>query len=280
MSESTRTDVVFIHGAWVGPTCWNSFRTHFDRRGLRSIAPSWPFDDRPVEQLRASPDPALARVGVKEIVDHYEAIIRTLPNKPLLVGHSFGGLFVQMLLDRGLGAGGVAIDSAPPRGVMPTPTAVRAGAGVLFSWLGWRRVLRISPESFAWGFTHNLDAAGQRSAFEEHVIPTPGRPFFQAAFAPLISATKVRFDNADRAPLFMIAGEKDRTVPAAMNRDNVARYQQHARVKDKTDYREFAGRSHWIIAEPGWEEVADAAIDWATQRGIVATQPRGDQPRA
>lgn len=276
MSQSERPDVVFIHGAWVGPSCWDSFRAHFEQRGLRSIAPSWPFDDRPVAELRAEPNPALASVGVTEIVDHYEKIIRALPNKPLLVGHSFGGLFVQMLLDRGLGSGGVAIDSAPPRGVMPTPTAVRAGAGVLFSWMGWRRVLRISPESFAWGFTHNLDAAAQRRAFEEHVIPTPGRPFFQAAFAPFISATKVRYDNAERAPLLLVAGERDRTVPAAMNRANFARYQQSAAVKAKTDLREFKGRSHWIIAEPGWEEVAEASVDWARGRGLVSTSRADD----
>ncbi len=272
MSVSSNVDVVFIHGAWVGPSCWNNFRQHFERRGLRSIAPSWPFDDRPLEALRAAPDAALARVGVQEIVDHYEQIIRALPNKPLLVGHSFGGLFVQMLLDRGLGVGGVAIDSAPPRGVMPTPAAVRAGAGVLFSWLGWRRVLRISRESFAWGFTHNLTAAEQASAYDEHVIPTPGRPFFQAAFAPFISATKVRYDNADRTPLLLVAGERDRTVPAAMNEANFAQYCKHPAVRAKTELRTFAKRSHWIIAEPGWDEVAEACVDWAKSRALLATE--------
>ncbi len=278
---SERVDVVFLHGAWVGPSCWSSFQRYFEARGLRSIAPAWPFDDRPVEQLRASPEPALATVGVDEIVEHYARIVRALPNRPLLVGHSFGGLFVQRLLDLGLGSGGVAIDSAPPRGVMPTPTAVRAGAGVLLSWLGWRRVLRISRESFAWGFTHELDAAARERAYEEHVIPTPGRPFFQAAFAPLISATAVRYDNASRPPLLLLAGEKDRTVPAAMNRANFARYRRYPALRDKTDFRELAGRSHWIIAEPGWEEVAQISIDWARGRGLVAPSSlvAADAPR-
>jgi pimeloyl-ACP methyl ester carboxylesterase len=280
MNDGAHPDVVFLHGAWVGPSCWSSFRRHFAARGLRTIAPAWPYDDRPVEALRATPDPALAGLGVKEIVDHYESILRALPNKPLLVGHSFGGLFVQMLLDRGLGSGGVAIDSAPPRGVMPTPMAVRAGAGVLFSWRGWKRVLRISPESFAWGFTHDLDAAAQARAYEEHVIPTPGRPFFQAAFAPFLSSTAVRFDDATRAPLLLVAGERDRTVPAAMNRANFAKYQRHAAVRDKTDFREFAGRSHWIIAEPGWEEVADAAIAWARGRDFLPSSAESAPSRA
>lgn len=279
MSENQRVDVVFIHGAWVGPSCWRSFRGHFEREGLSSIAPSWPFDDRPTPELRAAPDPALARVGVGEIVDHYEKIIRALPNKPLLVGHSFGGLFVQILLDRGLGSGGVAIDSAPPRGVMPTPSAVRANADVLFSWRGWRRVLRVSPEAFAWAFTHNLTQAQRAEAYEEHVIPTPGRPFFQAAFAPFLSATRVRYDNAERAPLLLVAGESDRTVPAAMNRANFAKYVAHQPLRERTDLRAFAKRSHWIIAEPGWEEVADSALEWARSRALLprsnAAPPRG-----
>lgn len=266
---SQHIDVVFVHGAWVGPSCWNPFRQHFERQGLRTIAPAWPFDDRPVSELRAAPDPALASVGVGEIVAHYEQILRALPNKPLLVGHSFGGLFVQLLLDRGLGAAGIAIDSAPPKGVFPTPSAVKANASVLFSWRGWKRVLFNHPKEFAWGFTHNLDPAAQARAFEEHVIPTPGRPFFQAAFAPFLDVTKVRFDNADRAPLLLVAGEKDRTVPAAMSRSNFARYAKHPAVKDKTDFREFRGRSHWIIAEPGWEEVAEFGLDWARRRGAL-----------
>ena len=269
---SEHVDVVFVHGAWVGPSCWSSFRQPFDQRGLRTIAPAWPFDDRPVDELRRSPDPALASVGIAEIVAHYEKIIRALPNKPLLVGHSFGGLFVQLLLDRGLGAAGVAIDSAPPKGVFATPSAVRANASVLLSWRGWRRVLFNSPEGFAWGFTHNLDPAAQRRAYDEHVIPTPGRPFFQAAFAPLLDVSRVRFDNAERAPLLLIAGERDRTLPPAMNRSNFARYAKHPAVKAKTDFREFAGRSHWIIAEPGWDEVAEFSLDWARQRGALAAR--------
>jgi alpha-beta hydrolase superfamily lysophospholipase len=271
MSEPESPAVVFIHGAWVGPSCWGPFRRYFDERGLTSIAPAWPFDERPVEQLRAAPDEALAGVGVEEIVAHYAKRIAALARPPLLVGHSFGGLFVQMLLDRGLGAGGIAIDSAPPRGVMPTPTAVRAGAGVLFAWRGWKRVLRITPEAFAWGFTHHLDAAAQARAYEEHVIPTPGRPFFQAAFAPFITATRVRYEHAARAPLLLVGGAADRTVPAAMNRANYQRYAAHAAAKARTDYREFAGRSHWIIAEPGWEEVADACVQWARARQCLPT---------
>lgn len=270
MSDESSPDVVFVHGAWVGPRCWDSFKGLYEKKGLSCLAPSWPLDDRPYEALRSAPAPELARVGVQEVVAHYESILRPMKRQPLLVGHSFGGLFVQMLLDRGLGSAGVAIDSAPPKGVMATPTAVRAGLGVLLSFFGWRRVLEISRAAFSWGFVHELSAPEQAKAFDEHVIPTPGRPFFQAAFAPLSSVTKVRYDNADRAPLLLVAGERDRTVPAAMNRANFAHYQKHTGARDKTAFKEFSKRSHWIIAEPGWEEVAEHSLDWARSVGAAS----------
>lgn len=140
------SDVIFVHGAWVGPRCWDRMRSAFEKEGLRCDAPSWPHDDRPYDALRAAPDPALATIGLEEITDDYAAAIRACERPPLLVGHSFGGLIVQKLLERGLGSAGVAIDSAPPRGILPTPSAVRASLPVLLSWRGWRRVLRIIAE--------------------------------------------------------------------------------------------------------------------------------------
>src|SRR5690242_15344221 len=117
-----RRTVVFVHGAWVTPGCFDRFGMRFEARGHPCLAPAWPYDDRPVEELRADPAPELAHQGVTEIVDHYDRIVRAQPEPPILVGHSFGGLFVQMLLDRGLGAAGVALDPAPPRGVLAGPT--------------------------------------------------------------------------------------------------------------------------------------------------------------
>ena len=124
--------IVLVHGAWVTPLCWENFSGYFESRGYTCLAPAWPYKDRSVDELRRSPDPNLGRLGLIEIVDHYDRIIRGLDAPPILIGHSYGGLFVQMLLDRGLGAAGVAIDSAPPQGVLPfSPTVIRANFGVL-----------------------------------------------------------------------------------------------------------------------------------------------------
>jgi pimeloyl-ACP methyl ester carboxylesterase len=251
--------IVFIHGAWVGPSSWDLFAARYASRGVSCVAPPWPHDDRPVDQLRASPDERLAGIGVGELVEHYAAIVAAEQAPPVIVGHSFGGLIAQLLLDRGLGAAGVAIHPAPPKGVFPSGSAVRASWPVLSTWAGWKKILTMSYEQFRWGFGHQLDEAACREAYDRHVIPTPGRPFFQAAFAPFGSATAIDF-RKPRPPLLILGGTNDRTVTASMNRAN------HAKYRGAADYQECEGRSHWTIAEPGWEQIADRVLDWALER--------------
>jgi len=253
--------IVFIHGAWVTPLCWEPFVGYFGKLGYDCLAPAWPGKDRPIESIRSDPSP-LAGLGIAEIVDHYVGIILALDEPPVLVGHSFGGLFVQILLDRGLGAAGVAIDSAPPRGVLVyEPTAFRALASVLLTWRGWRKVVRWSYANFRYAFVHTLPEADALRAFETQVTPETGRVFFQGGLSALDprSPAKIDFLNGKRAPLLLIAGEQDRIVPAAVNRRN---YQRYSRSKAATDFREFPGRTHWIIAQPGWEEVAGHIAGW------------------
>ena len=246
---------------------WDAWRQRFESRGYRCVAPAWPFLDHPVEDLQRAPDPRFGKLGIGEIVDNYASIIREFEAPPILVGHSLGGLFVQMLLDRGLGAAGVAIDPAPPKGVLPGANAVRASLPVLLGWGSWQRVRRMSLKSFQWGWVHTLSEPEQRAAYEQ-VIPTSGRIFLQALLAPLTDVTKVNYRNSLRAPLLIIAGELDRTVEARMNLANFRKYSRSTAV---TDYREFPGRTHWIVEQPGWEEVADHAMDWLAKQLGAAT---------
>lgn len=258
------TTAVFVHGAWMTPLCWDKFVGFYEARGVTCVAPAWPYKDRPIEQLRQSPDPALGRLGIEEIVDHYAGIIRKLNAPPVLIGHSFGGLFVQMLLDRGLGAAGIAIDSAPPKGILPFlyPTEVRANLRILLTPGFWNRVIRMSLAGFQYTFTNNMPEAEQRAAYEQQVVPESGRIFFQGAFALLNNATRVNFRNSTRAPLLMIAGSADHVCPAAQNRANYNRYTQSTA---RTDFKEFPNRAHWIIAQTGWEEVATYIADWVNR---------------
>ncbi len=123
-------NIIFIHGAWMTPRCWEPFESFFTARGYTCQAPAWPYHDRPIDELRAKPDPGLKRLGLGEIIDHYAHIIQRLPAPPILIGHSFGGLVTQVLLDRGLGAVGVALDPAPTRGIIAAayPTTTRVAA--------------------------------------------------------------------------------------------------------------------------------------------------------
>ena len=252
--------VVLVHGAFMTPRSWDGFAARYAARGHPVVAPAWPYLDGAPADLRRTVDPRFGRLTIEEIVDRYARVVREQSEPPILVGHSFGGLFVQMLLDQGLGAAGVAIDPAPPKGVLPGPNSVRAGLPVLTAWNSWNMVRSMSFPHFQWAWVHTLDEAAQRAAYDEHVVPTSGRIFIQALLAPFNNATRVRYDNASRAPLLIIAGELDRTVEARMNRDNHRRY---ARSGPVTDFREFPGRTHWICGQPGWEEVADFALEWA-----------------
>ena len=249
--------IVLIHGAWMTPSCWDGFVHRYRDRGYDVIAPAWPYDDRPVAELRHSPAPELARIGFAELTDHYARIIQALPEPPIIIGHSMGGLVAQLLLDRGLGSVGVAIDPAPPRGVLAGPRATWAGLPAVLAWGSWHKVRPMSFRRFAWSFCHTLPLDEQRAAFESQVVPTPGRLYWQLLLG---IATKVNFRNATRVPLLITAATRDRAVDASTIRWNYRKYRRSAAV---TELMEFPDRTHWLIAAPGWEEVADKVLDWA-----------------
>ena len=227
----------------VNERSWDLMKAWYEGRGYRCQAPSWP-------ERRTG-------LGLAELADHYEAIVRLEAEPPVLVGHSFGGLLVQILLDRGHGQAGVAIAPAPPRGVfMLQPRAVRSAWPFISTWKGWNKLVPVRFEPFAAAFVHTLAPAQQRAVYDTYAVPLEtGRPFFQTAFAMMDRNSPCRIDFATqtRPPLLIIAGAADRTVAAAAVRAN---YQRYAAGGPTTEYVEFPRRTHWIIAQPGWEEVA------------------------
>ena len=255
--------ILFVHGAWVTPLCWADFQSFFEAEGFTTLAPAWPFMKGSPAELRSNPDPRLAQVTVGKLVDHYAAEIRKLPEPPILVGHSFGGLIVQLLLDRGLGSAGIAIDPGPPRGVLPSPRAVVSALPVLLAWMGWRRVLSMSFKGFATTFANRLPGNEMRAVFDRHIVPAPGRIYFQAALGLGIG---LNFKNPGRAKLLLVAGEEDKTSTISMVR---AMHKRHSRSPAHTDFISFPGRSHWLIAEPGWEEVAGGLLEWIRKTEAV-----------
>jgi pimeloyl-ACP methyl ester carboxylesterase len=260
--------IVLIHGLWMTPLSWEKWIDHYEGKGFKVIAPGWPGVDGDPEAVRRDPSP-LAKLGVKEIADHYEQIIRELDEPPIIMGHSFGGLITQILLDRGLGAAGVGIDSAPPKGVLKLPfSALRVASAALRNPTNSHKAVALTPKQFHYAFGNTLSDKDSQAVYERYAIPGPGRPLFEAAFAALNpkSATKVNLHNDNRAPLLLIAGGKDHTVPASLTRTN---FKLQHKSKAPTELKEFPGRSHYTVGQDGWEEVADYALDWATKHATT-----------
>ncbi|MEI9926829.1 MAG: alpha/beta hydrolase [Sphingomonas sp.] len=257
MTDRISNHVVFIHGAWMVPACWDDFRKPFEAAGYTVHAPAWPtVDSGTPAELRANPPAGLGGLSVGAIADHYAGVVASLPEPPLIVGHSFGGLFTQLLLDRGLGAAGIAIDPAPVGGVIPGLLPLLAATPVLLRWNGWNRTYPLTKANFDRNFANRAPAALRDAAYDRLVVPTSGKIFYQAAFSV---GTWVK--PARRiAPLLITVGEKDRTVTPFTARGN---YRVQKKSSARTDFKQFAGHSHFLIGEPGWEDVAAYCLDWA-----------------
>jgi len=252
--------IMLVHGAWLNGASWEGFKTRYEAKGYTVVAPSWPLDDRPPAELRASPDPELAKVGIQEILAHYEKQVRALPEKPFIIGHSFGGTITQFLLDHGLGAAGVAINPAPTSGVLVGWETVKSTFPVFLSWGSWGRVMHMSREFFATRFAQtNRDA----SAYDKYIVPTPGKTYWDGL---LNKAGKIRWDNPKRPPLLLIGGEVDLIAQAAMTK---AMYEKQKQAPSVTELKIYPGRSHWTCMDPGWEQVADDALAWCEKHAVA-----------
>lgn len=263
--------ILLIHGLWTTPRVWSCFKTCFEDRGHPVLAPAWPGMEGGLEDLRRDPS-ALAGLGIEEIADHYECIIRGLEQPPILMGHCVGGLVVQMLLDRGLGSAGVSICAPAPHGVSLLPlSSLKSGLPALGMGnpLNYRRTVALTFEQFYQAFAATMNEEDAWLAYEAYAVPTPGRPLFQLALGSftLRPAHFVRHLNRDRRPLLLLAGREDRLVPPVVNALNYKLYRRSSAI---TDYREFPGRSHLMIAQPGWEEAALYALNWGERRTVSA----------
>ncbi|HUJ19220.1 MAG TPA: alpha/beta hydrolase [Nitrospirota bacterium] len=260
MDGKTNT-IVLIHGLWMTPRSWDPFRGYYEGRGYRVLTPAWPQMKGEVEEVRRDPS-ALAGLGLLEIADHYEKFVRSLDEPPIVMGHSMGGLVVQILLDRGLGAAGVSIDGAAPKGIYRLPLSViKAASPVLSNPFNYRRNVALTFDQFRYAFAHVMTEKDARAAYDNNAIPGPGRTIFQVAFGNLNprAANKVNHGNSERVPLLLINGAEDHLIPPILNRINYKLYKRSTAV---TDYKEFPNRSHLIVAQDGWQEVAEYALSW------------------
>lgn len=259
-----KAPIVLIHGLWMSPHSWRGWVERYRAAGHTVHAPAWPGVSEFDEELDQTKAPAEISVG--EVVDHYAAFVQTLPEPPILMGHSFGGLITQMLLCRGLGRAGVGIHSAAPRGVYRLPLSVLRSTFPVFRRPSNRhRAVALTPAEFHYAFANTVSRAESDSWHAEMAIPAPGKPLFQSALANFSrkanAATVVDFTKPDRAPLLLIAGGRDHLVPASVVYENFNRYR---RSPAATDFKLFDDRPHLTAALDGWSDVADYALTWTT----------------
>ena len=267
MPDALSTPVVFIHGLWVHSSAWQPWIDLFNESGYSATAPGWPGDADTVEAARANPD-AVANVGVDDVTDHYAKVIASLPAKPIVIGHSFGGLIVEKLLGDGHAAAGVAIDAAPIKGVLPVPiSALRVAFAALKNPGNIDEAVSLTLEQFHYGFGNALTEEESAELYERWAIPSPARPLFQAASANFNphAETKVDVDHEDRGPLLLTMGGMDHTVPEAITKST---YKQYRKSKAVTDIVEFDDRGHSLTMDHGWREVADSVLDWLKKQGL------------
>jgi pimeloyl-ACP methyl ester carboxylesterase len=263
MSHESKS-IVLIHGLWMTSLSWENWVSHYTQKGYRVIAKSWPGMDIDIEDLRRDPSP-IAPLGVTQIVDHYEHLIRKLDSPPIIIGHSFGGLITQILIDRGLGAAGVAIAPAPVKGIVFLPfSTLKVSFPALSNPANNHRAMPLTPEQFHYAFTNNLNEEDSLAAYNRYAVPGPDHVLFQAAFANFNphAATAVDFENSDRSPLLLISGGKDHVSPASVVEANFKLYNKSTAI---TEYKEFPERTHYTLGQTGWEEVADYALEWAEE---------------
>jgi len=258
----TPNTIVLIHGFWVTPRSWENWVTHYEQRGFRVLAPAYPGFEVEVEALNADPTP-IETVTVPQIIAHLEAVVGDLDSPPILIGHSAGGVFTQVLMDHGFGAAGVAINSAPTEGVRRVPLSqIKATFPVLKNPANRHRAVGFTHEQWHYAFTNTFSEEESRRLYERYHIPASGQIFWGSALAnihPGPDDNHVSYDNPNRAPLLFISGSADHLMPPSLQQSNAKHYKAEGLV---TEVKEFEG-PHLLPAWNRWEEIADYALDWA-----------------
>jgi pimeloyl-ACP methyl ester carboxylesterase len=268
-SATAPDTIVLIHGFWVTPRSWEDWITHYEGRGYRVIAPAYPGFEVEVEALNADPSPIEA-LTVPAIVDHLESVVGELDRPPIIMGHSAGGVFTQILLDHGFGAVGVAINSAPTEGVKVVPLSqLRAAFPVLRNAANRHRAVGFIYEQWHYAFTNTFSEQESRRLYERYHVPASGRIFWGTALAnvrPGRDDNWVDYHNAARVPLLFISGREDHLMPPKVQQSNAKHYKAPGTI---TEVTEFDG-PHLLPARDGWEDVADYALSWAASHATSA----------
>lgn len=261
------TPVIFIHGLWLHATSWNPWIDRFRSAGYEPLAPGWPGDPDTVEEARANPE-LIADHGIDDVVAHYAKIIDGLEARPILIGHSFGGMIAQKLLGQDLAVAAIAIDAAQIKGVLPLPlSALRATLPVFKNPGNLHGAVSLTPDQFRYAFGNAISEEESRELYDRWAMPAPGKPLFEAAAANFNPHSPAKVDTANelRGPLLLIMGGRDHTVPESVTRATLKQYRHSHAV---TDIKDFPDRAHSLTIDSGWSEVADTSLAWLQEQSL------------
>lgn len=254
--------IVLVHGFWVTPRSWEEWEEHYERRGYRVLTPAYPGFEVEVEALNADPSP-IAAITLPEIVEHLSSVIGALDRPPILIGHSAGGTLVQILLDRGYGAVGVALNSAPTEGVRVLPLSqLRSTFPAFKNPANRHRAVGLSPEQWRYAFTNTFTEEESRQLHRRYHVPASGRILWSSVLANVMPGPQdahVDYANDARPPLLFVSGSEDHLMPPSVQRSNARHYTGAA----LTEIEEYAGYAHLLPAQEGWQQIADHVLDWA-----------------
>ncbi len=261
---ATKT-IVFIHGLWMHASSWQPWMDFFQQHGYTTLNPGWPGDGATVAASRENPEP-IANRSVTEVADSYADLFANLPEPPIVIGHSFGGLMTQILLGEGDAAAGIAIDPAPIKGVWQLPfSTARASFPILRNPFNLKKAVSLTFNQFKYAFANAIPEDEARDIYDRYTMPSPARPLFQAATASIAgSETKVDTGKADRGPLLITAGEKDHIVPPVLCRETLKKYNKAA----VTELKMFENRGHSLASDHGWKEIAEYSLEWLKIHGF------------
>lgn len=246
--------IVLIHGNFVNNNSWAEWKRYYEQKGYKVYTPANPGHEGEPAALRANVHPDLVKTGFIDVVNNINALINTLSEKPLVIGHSMAGMATMKLVEMGKAAAGVSIDGAPPKNVFP-PFQTLKTALPAFGFFSFKKYFMGSSKWYDYAFFNTMRDADKQKAFEQFAVPESFKVSRQLV---LDSYSNIDFKKA-HVPLLFIGGGSDHIFPPSLTQTIAGRYKD---ANSKVDVKIFEGKSHFICGEPGWEKVADYILNW------------------
>jgi pimeloyl-ACP methyl ester carboxylesterase len=258
--SNTKT-IVFITGAFVSHSCWEKWTVFFEDKGYKTVAPPWPYKNESVEVLRNEhPDAKIARLRLSNLIEYYSEIIEKLSEKPILIGHSYGGLLTQLLIQKELAFAGVCIHSIPPKGLF---TGKFSFYKAIWKPLGFftsaKKTYILSFKEWQTLFTNGMLFEEQEDCYEKLVIPESKLVLRDV----LTKTAKINF-RKKHEPLLFLSGSDDTFIPSSLNYFNFKKY---TNIHSITCYKEFKDQNHFVLGQHNWQEVAGFIANWLEKIG-------------